>query len=68
MKVICEKYNNCPLGKNNDDNDYCYHYILHYRVDGCTNDFQSSRCGDCISISKLRKLKLEKINGKLQAK
>jgi hypothetical protein len=62
-KVICDKYNDCPL-KNGD----CYHSTEHYHIDNCFPALDSN-CGGCKSIKEIRqyikeqrKLKLEKIN------
>jgi hypothetical protein len=63
-KLICEWYNDCPL-----NNKSCYHLTPHYNNDNCSfsKDFPLSeslgcKCGRCLSITEIRKLKLEKIN------
>ena len=62
-KVICEKHNDCPAINKKD----CYHFFSHYLCDNCylTEDYDNSfenRCGNCISIKELRRLKLERLN------
>ena len=74
-KMVCEKYNNCWNGssiKDKDDfsiknNNFCCHSIPHYYINGCSYSTDSipRKCGNCVSIKELRKLKLEKINGSL---
>ena len=59
-KVICEKYNNCPLDRKSDS---CYHASLHYHINNCIPSKSATcRCGCCISMKDIRRLKLEKIN------
>jgi len=60
-KVICERYNDCPLGKTGSD---CYHLIPHYHIDNCIpskSETIISRCGSCKSIKEIRRLKLDNI-------
>lgn len=61
-KVICEKYNNCPLEKSVND---CYHLTPHYHIDNCIpskSETIISKCGCCKSMKDIRKLKLDKIS------
>jgi hypothetical protein len=48
----------CPLGSFCSINFDCEHAVPHEKMKNC---FADNLCGHCITLSKLRKIKLEKI-------